>query len=177
MDLVCTNTIHLLNSLTMETPNINNFETAPVVRDYVLSPNTHSKLEIDLSNILEKKEEGTKLSATELELDFQFQKFFTWKQDINYEIVVNLSGSFCTSHSMYIEKDLFDEIEEGDTDYDHSELCVDPYDLDDPSEGVSIDESEVGEKRISISVWDLKIKDEFETNFINVPELEEGGAA
>mgnify|MGYP001189629529 FL=1 len=158
--------------------NINNFNTAPVVREYLLSENTHYRLENELSSILEMKEKGLKLSAIELERDFQFQRFFTWKQESNYEVVVNLSGSFYSEHTMSISKDLFDEIEVGSTDYDHSDLCVDPYDLDDATDGVSIEESEVGSKYYSITVWDLKIKDEFNKNVApDAESVTEGGAA
>ena len=158
-------------------PAINNFTTAPVVQDYLLSEKNHDKLEIQLGEILVKKENGEKLSAIQLERDFQFQRFFTWKQESSYQVVVNLSGSFYSEHTLDIGKDLFDEISEGDSDYNYSDLCVDPYDLDDPRDGVEIEHSEVGSKHFYISVSDLKIKDEFKNIAPDAGTMIEGGAA
>lgn len=163
----------------MDTTNINDFNIAPVVREYLLSENTHYKLEIKLSNILEKLEGGEELNSMELMQHFQFQRFFTWKQEITYQVGLQLSGTWNGSEkTIQVDKDLFDQIEEGDTDSDYSELEVDPYDLDDPSYGIEIDQSEVSYKSYYIRVWDLKIKDEFNKNV--APDAEtmiEGGAA
>tara|TARA_Y100001933_G_C18936699_1_gene537719 strand:+ start:31 stop:543 length:513 start_codon:yes stop_codon:yes gene_type:complete len=170
----------------MDTININNFTTSPIVREYLLAENTHPsigsrykmrELNDQLSSILQKKENGEKLSAIELERDFQFQRFFTWKQESSYQVVVNLSGSFYSEHTLDIGKDLFDEISEGDSDYNYSDLCVDPYDLDDPRDGVEIEHSEVGSKHFYISVSDLKIKDEFKNIAPDAGTMIEGGAA
>ena len=110
---------------------------------------------------------------------FQFQRFFTWKQEITYQVGLQLSGTWYGSEkTIQVDKDLFDQIEEGDTDSDYSELEVDPYDLDDPSYGIEIDQSEVSYKSYYIRVWDLKIKDEFNKNVApDAGTMIEGGAA
>ena len=163
----------------MDTTNINDFNIAPVVREYLLSENTHYKLEIKLSNILEKLEGGEELNSMELMQHFQFQRFFTWKQEITYQVGLQLSGTWYGSEkTIQVDKDLFYQIEEGDTDSDYSELEVDPYDLDDPSYGIEIDQSEVSYKSYYIRVWDLKIKDEFNKNVApDAGTMIEGGAA
>ena len=162
----------------MDTTNINDFNIAPVVREYLLSENTHYKLEIKLSNILEKLEGGEELNSMELMQHFQFQRFFTWKQEITYQVGLQLTGTWYGSEkTISVDKDLFYQIEEGDTDSDYSELEVDPYDLDDPSYGIEIDQSEVSYKSYYIRVWDLKIKDEFLDIHGNVKDEFKGGAA
>ena len=163
----------------MDTTNINDFNIAPVVREYLLSENTHYKLEIKLSNILEKLEGGEELNSMELMQHFQFQRFFTWKQEITYQVGLQLTGTWYGSEkTISVDKDLFYQIEEGDTDSDYSELEVDPYDLDDPSYGIEIDQSEVSYKSYYIRVWDLKIKDEFNKNVApDAGTMIEGGAA
>ena len=162
----------------MDTTNINDFNIAPVVREYLLSENTHYKLEIKLSNILEKLEGGEELNSMELMQHFQFQRFFTWKQEITYQVGLQLTGTWYGSEkTISVDKDLFYQIEEGDTDSDYSELEVDPYDLDDPRDGVEIEHSEVGSKHFYISVSDLKIKDEFKNIAPDAGTMIEGGAA
>ena len=166
----------------MDTTNINDFNIAPVVREYLLSENTHYKLEIKLSNILEKLEGGEELNSMELMQHFQFQRFFTWKQEITYQVGLQLTGTWYGSEkTISVDKDLFYQIEEGDTDSDYSELEVDPYDLDDPSygrDGLDIEESRVSEKHLWINVFDLKIKDEFNKNVApDAGTMIEGGAA
>ena len=157
--------------------NINNFITAPVVKDYLFSDHTHSKLEWEITSILEKKDKGETLTAIELERDFQFQRFFTWKQETNYEVKVNLSGRFNSEHTMTVTKDFFDSVEEGDCDYDNSDILVDPYDLEGVEDGLDIEHSEVESKYFFITVWDLKIKDEFKNIVPDAESMIEGGAA
>ena len=105
-----------------------------------------------LGEILVKKENGEKLSAIQLERDFQFQRFFTWKQETNYEVKVNLSGRFNSEHTMTVTKDFFDSVEEGDCDYDNSDILVNPYDLEDVEDGLDIEHSEVESKYFFITV-------------------------
>ena len=159
-------------------PAINNFTTAPVVQDYLLSEKNHDKLEIQLGEILVKKENGEKLSAIQLERDFQFQRFFTWEQKRGYQLEVNLTGSFETTHVMDVDEDQFDSVEIGSDDYDNPFLLVDSYSLEDARDGLDIEESRVSEKHLWINVFDLKIKDEFNKNVApDAGTMIEGGAA
>ena len=168
---------HIQFTNTMDTTNINDFNTAPVVREYLLSENTHYKLENKLELILQHKEDGIELSATQLEEDFQFQRFFTWDVNHNYEILLNVSGRFSSEHTMKVDKDLYDELEEGDTDYDNSDILVDSYALDDARDGLDIEDAEVLSKYETIMVSNLKIKEEFMTIAPDADSLIEGGAA
>ena len=173
---------HIQFTNTMDTTNINDFNTAPVVKDYFrFHAESLYRLENELSAILEKKELGLPLSSSQLERDFQFQKFFTWKEYTYYDLSLSVSGSWNGSETtIKVDKDLFDQIEEGDTDSDYSELVVDPYSLDDPSEGIEIYESEVTEKTVSIVVHQLKIKHEYIDRIHVAPDagtMIEGGAA
>ena len=171
---------HIQFTNTMEL-NITDFATSPLVKDYFDRTKLEKQcftLEIQLSNILEKKEEGVELNALDLVQHFQFQRFFTWKQEITYELRLQLSGTWTGSEqTIQVDKDFYFDVEEGDTDGDWSQLEVDPYSLDDPSEGIEIDESEVSDKYISVRVWDLKIKDEFLDIHGNVKDEFKGGAA
>ena len=163
------------------TMDITNFKTAPLVREYLLSENTRNgsnyELEDKLELILQNKEKGIALSATQLEEDFQFQRFFTWDVNHRYEININLSGRFSSEHTMNVDKDLYDELEEGDTDYDNSDILVDSYALDDARDGLDIEDAEVLSKYESINVSNLKIKEEFKNITPDADSLIEGGAA